>query len=355
MINKIYILTDYKGFFGNKRFSTPYRSGMDLNCLTACFKTHGFKVEYIRLCDIDFRTMDFRNQLILCTSSEDNQSRYKGYIEDICYGLTMQGAYLIPPFQYVRAHNNKVFMEIMRDVINNDKMNTIKGHYYGCVEEIHQQYHRYKGKTVLKGAEGAKSSSVFLAETPSDIIKKASDLSRSKDFFADIWDYGRSLKHKGYIRESRHRNKFITQTFIPGLKNDWKLLIFGKKIYALYRSTRKNDFRASGSGIFIFNQDEIPDIVLDYAMDIFNILDVPNVSLDIGYDGTHIYLFEFQGIYFGSYTLERSPFYFIKDIDKWSIIKTSSILEEVFAESVASYINNKYSNIMGSSTYSIDK
>ncbi len=79
-------------------------------------------------------------------------------------------------------------MEILRDVINNDFMNTIKGHYYGCIEELMKKSNLYKGKTVLKGAEGAKSSSVCLGDGPSDVVKKAHVMSQSNDLLLDIWD-----------------------------------------------------------------------------------------------------------------------------------------------------------------------
>jgi len=339
----LYILTDYKGFFGNKRFSVPYRSGMDLNLLAAGFKNRGFSIKYIPLYDIDLRTMNLKGSHILYTSSEDSHSLYKGYIEDICYGLTLQGAHLVPSFQYIRAHNNKVFMEILRDVINNNCMNTIKGHCYGCIEELENGRHRYNGQVVIKGAEGAKSSSVFLADGSSDIIKKAKSISTSNGLYETLWDFGRSLKHRCYVRESRYRRKFITQNFVPGLKNDWKILVFGEKIYTLYRSTREKDFRASGSGIFDFDKDLVTDEMLDYAMEIYKALDVPHVSLDIGYDGECFYLFEFQAIYFGSYTLERSPFFFIKNNDNWETVSEPSVLEEVYAESVARYIRKKQS------------
>lgn len=339
----LYILTDYKGFFGNKRFSVPYRSGMDLDLLASCLKDFGFTAEYIRLCDIDLRSTNFKNEYILYTSSEDSRSLYKGYIEDICYGLTLQGARIIPSFQYIRAHNNKVFMEILRDVINNDCMNTIKGRCYGCMEELMACLQGYDdGQVVIKGAHGAKSSSVFLAENTFDLVKKSCNVSASSNPFERLWDFGRSLKHKGYVRESGNRRKFITQNFVPRLKNDWKILVFGDKVYTLYRATRESDFRASGSGIFDFDKDLVTREMLDYAMEVYRALDVPHVSLDIGYDGMHFYLFEFQAIYFGSYTLERSPFFFTKNSHEWTPVHATSVLEEEYSRSVASYIRKRY-------------
>lgn len=42
-------------------------------------------------------------------------------------------------------------------------------------------------------------------------------------------------------------------------------------------------------------------------------------------------------IQFGTYTLEKSPHYYVKDI---KIIKTTSNLEKVFCDSIISYIED---------------
>ena len=83
----------------------------------------------------------------------------------------------------------------------------------------------------------------FLAEMKISVHKCIHLTSVSKDIFNELWDWGRSFKHKAYIRDSKYRKKFIVQNFIEDLSNDWKILVFGKKYYILCRETRKNDFR----------------------------------------------------------------------------------------------------------------
>ncbi len=108
-------MTDYKNRFGSRHFDKPYRSGFDQQVLAKYFSQHNINPKFINLSDVNFRKNNFTNQFILYTSSEDEGYFYKSYIEDIVLGLQLSGARVIPDFKYLRANNNKVFMEILRD------------------------------------------------------------------------------------------------------------------------------------------------------------------------------------------------------------------------------------------------
>ncbi len=337
-MNKIYILTDYKNIFSSKHNATPYRSGMDKKLLEKYFKENGYEIIFLKFADINFRKMNFEDQYIIYTSSEDIGGHYKSYIEDIIYGLYLQNAKLIPEYKYLKAHNNKVFMEILRDLTINDDLNFIHSHYFGTIEELKNNLYNITFPAVIKSATGAMSRGVYLSKNKKELIKKAKKISRSTYLFDELWDIGRAIKHKGYIKESKYRNKFIVQNFIPGLENDWKILIYGDKYYILYRGVRDNDFRASGSGKFIFKED-IPNGILDFAKLIFDILNVPNLSIDVAFDGNNFYLLEFQAIHYGTTTIVKSPFYFNKINNNWEIIKENSVLEKIYVESIVNFIN----------------
>jgi hypothetical protein len=150
-------------------------------------------------------------------------------------------------------------------------------------------------------------------------------------------ELGRSLKYKGYTRESLYRKKFIVQEFIPGLKNDWKVLIYGPKYYVLKRMNRRKDFRASGSGFFQFSKD-LPEGLLDHARLIFETLNIPNLSFDIATDGKQFYILEFQGVYFGNTTLVKSEWYFLKYNDRWIVVNEKSDLEKEYVNSIVTWI-----------------
>jgi len=340
-MKKIFILTDYKGHFGSKHNAVPYRSGMNKELLKKYFEESNFEVNFLEFSEIDFRKMNFKDKYVLYTSSEDIGYHYKDYIEDIILGLHLQGAILIPEYNYLRANSNKVFMEILRDQMNLDSIKNIKSHHFGTIEELDDRIDEFTFPVVIKSAAGAMSSGVRLAHNKKELIKIAKRLSRTKYLYDELWDYGRSIKHKGYIRESKYRKKFIVQNFIPELENDWKIVIYDKKYYILYRGIRDNDFRASGSGKFIFKE-MIPDGILDFAEEIFNYFDVPNFSIDIAFNGNNFYLLEFQAVYFGTTTIEKSSFYFMKVNDTWEIFKENSELEKVYVDSIVKFINRKF-------------
>ena len=115
-MKKILMLTDYKGNFTSKYDAVPYRSGMNKDLLKKYFEKNGYKIVIKKFSDINFREENVEGQSIIYPSSEDNHRFYKSYIEDIILGLEVKGAHLIPKHNYLRAHDNKVFMEILRDM-----------------------------------------------------------------------------------------------------------------------------------------------------------------------------------------------------------------------------------------------
>jgi len=118
-MKRIYALIDYKNRFSSKKGSIPYRSGMDNKLLRKYFKNLDYDVKFLQFSDINFRKIDFRDKIVLYTSSEDKGYHYKNYIEDIILGLKLQGANLIPKYKYLIANNNKLFMEILRELSTN--------------------------------------------------------------------------------------------------------------------------------------------------------------------------------------------------------------------------------------------
>ncbi len=76
------------------------------------------------------------------------------------------------------------------------------------------------------------------------------------------------------------------QDFIPNNNYDIRVAVIGKKAVALKRMVRENDFRASGSGNFIFCSEEIPDECVRMAFDINDRLRMQSVAFDfIKHDG----------------------------------------------------------------------
>lgn len=340
MDKTIIALEDYKGRFGSKHFDNPYRSGMDKKLLKKFFAKLGSDLLFVQFSDVDLRNGDYDDKMIIYTSSEDIGYHYKSYIEDIVYSLELSGAVLIPRFEYLRANNNKVFMEKLRDT--KYKKAKLVAHSFGILEELQSKKDHLKYPCVLKQSAGASGRGVYLIKSYGELVKRTKKISRTRNIHNELWDYGRSLKHKGYKKESLFRGKFIVQNFVPNLKNDWKIYLFGERVYAFYRPLLKGrGIRASGGGYqnYFYGQNaSVTDELLDFAKIIFDLFDVPHISIDVAFDGHFFYLLEFQALYFGTAGIPYSDGYFQKNSGNWVFTKEKLPLEKVYADSIVKYI-----------------
>ncbi len=336
--NTIYLLTDYKKSFGSKRDDFPYRSGMDKELLKKLFGQNDFNAVILTFAEINTLNIDWNNIPVLYTCTEDIGYKYKSFIDDVVLGLELKGANLLPPYKFLHATNNKVFMEILRTTIPKELSGNVNSFVFGSYEEFINKIPPTEYPAIIKEPAGAKSEGVYLAHNFSQAKKIIKKISRTRHIKFEIKDFLRSKKHNSYVRESKNRDKFVVQNFIPNLNHDYKVLIYGKKYYVLKRNNRPKDFRASGSGLFEFTED-IPFKILNYAEKVFNHFHVPNLSLDIAFHNNQCYLLEFQAVFFGSTTLVKSPFFFINENKEWQVVQGKSILEEEFVNSVVQFLN----------------
>ena len=342
-MKKIILLTDYKNRFGSKHFDNPYRSGMDKELLCKYFNEHSYEVEYKHLNVIDFINSDYKDSNILYTSSEDVGYKYKSYIEDIVLALELAGANVIPSYKFMRANNNKVFMELLRD-INFGKTN-LSAISFGSLKDLEMRKEKISFPCVFKESEGASGTGVFLIKNMNKLVSKIKKIEKNRNYKEDLKDYGRAIRHKGYIKESICRTKFIVQDFIPNLQNDWKIYIFGEKLYIFKRPILKGrGIKASGGGYdnYFYGQEaEAPKGVFDYSQNIFEKLNVPHVSIDIAYDGSKFYLLEFQALYFGTAGIPYSKGFFQKKTNEWEFVEKKIDIEKVYADSIVWFLNKK--------------
>ena len=359
MKNKIILLTDYRGFFYSSHCSNY--TTMNLKTIVSEFSHYGFQAEILPIADLDLRKQNFSKIPVLYTSSEDTNLFYKDYLEDMLWGLQLQGAWLIPDLQFFRAHHNKVFMEILRDLSDLKEMQSIKSFGYGVFEDLTRSTPSFI-PLVIKPSAGARSDGVVLAQNKNDILHYCKKISYSPNSYfslaktiihrlkADHIDLLRRLKKvienletcRSAVFNSYYRKKFIVQNYIPGVHFDYKVLIYGDKFYVLLRKNRPNDFRASGSGL-LSPPMQVPTELLEFSYKIFLSFDVPFISLDIGFDGEKFHLFEFQFLFFGNYTLESSNFYYQRSKNGWEKVLAKSCLEEKFVHSIILYLEkNNY-------------
>ncbi len=335
-MEEIFLLIDYRGQFYS---STKHRgAAVDLEKLTDYFKGCGYKLKVIPFSEVDFRTQNYKNCWVLYQSSEDPGLYYQSYVEDIILGLTIQGAKIIPNFQQFRAHHNKHFMEILRDTHFLSDIKNIKSSRYGTYEDYLKDISKFKdGVFVLKSSETSKSRGVSLLTDIQGKLSLPKAVSNTPSLKNFSYFLERLKTGNKPLRISNNRKKFILQPYIDQLKGDYRIVVYGNKFYVLYRSNRSNDFRASGSMRFNYNV-EVPEGLLDYAKKVFNSFDAPYLAMDIGVKNGEFFLFEFQFLSFGQYTLEKSKFFYHQNDGGWKKESETPVLEREISNSVKEFI-----------------
>lgn len=343
---KLFLLTDYKNRLGSKWMSSPYRSGYDHHLITKAFLEYGLIAEILPMSEVFSGKYSWAGKTVLYTSCEEKGNNYKQYIEDIIFGLEEAGARVLPRASFLRANNNKVYMEIFRDVVLSEEFSGIKSRVFGTYEEFARAVEREEVAfpTVLKPSYGAMSVGVTVAESAADALRKAKILSRTPHIKYEIRDYLRTKRQRGYLQESRFQGKFISQPLIPGLTEDYKVLVYGDQYYVLRRGIRPGDFRASGSHYQYKagRESGIPVVTLNFVEEIYQRFEVPHLSVDVVFDGTRSYLLEFQAVYFGTTTHAKfSEEYFTRKNGAWTVEKKRMNQEEIYAYAVHYFLNEK--------------
>lgn len=326
---KIYLLTSPNGSFGSAGQSWLK---LDIEKIRAELN---YPIMIRTILDIDDLTFS-KDDIIIYNSSSDHSVR--SYIKDKLFYLSYTNR-LIPSYELLMAHENKGFQEVMK---KNKGFGNLEGHYLFDLENQCLPY-----PTVLKTTQGAGSSGVFLIKDKRDLFTiKKRFLTHS--FKRKLISAQRKLKlkpseYKIYKYSKKKFNLFVEQDFIPNLKHDFKVLVFGDRYYVLKRSVKKNDFRASGSGKFDFI--EPPKEVLNFAKQISDVLDNPYLSLDIAQSEKNCHLIEFQATNFGPYTLLNAPNRYVYENNNWSKEKNDKDLESNYAYALNYFINKKLNNI----------
>ena len=334
MSETIYILLDYDGRF----YSEWDKKEFNLEKFIKCLGRQGAQVVPVRFCDIDFSSMDFKDKIILYSSAEAKY--YKDYVEDILLGIIHQGGILIPNYYLFRAHHNKAFQEVYKEIFN---FGNLKGRAYGALVEFINRLQNLNWPKVIKSSDDAGGKNVFLAKNLNSALRIAKKLSNSHDSILKRW----FLQSRAIVaaklgirnKERIYRNntkKFIAQEYVPDLRDDWKILVFADRYYALNRKVRKRDFRASGSGKFSYAH--CPPGLLDFAKDIFSKLDTPYAAFDIAFDGKEYYLLEFQAVFFGLYTVLNADSYYVKEDEVWTKKPKELSIEEEISDSILKFI-----------------
>jgi hypothetical protein len=337
-MSQIFLITDYRGQFWSSAMNARSRCSMNVDRLVERFAVLGHELVVKRAADAAACISAFRGHPVVYTSAEDRADQYRGFLEDLVLGLTIAGAVLVPRFELLRAHHNKVFAELYRQLM----MGTMEGEIRAKVYDVPQSVTEppFSLPVVVKGFSGAGSKAVRLARDPREFVRIAKSTAFCRDLLFTLAEWRRRFvwwRH-GYVPSTLYRRRFLVQEFVPGMTEDHKVLVYGQKYYVVRRLNRPGDFRASGSGRFEFAPEDTDLRMLDFARAVYEKFDVPLLSLDIGFDGRQYRLIEYQGVHFGPAALERSTCYFRHRVSGWERITEEPDLEREFATSISDYL-----------------
>jgi glutathione synthase/RimK-type ligase-like ATP-grasp enzyme len=103
----------------------------------------------------------------------------------------------------------------------------------------------------------------------------------SESFLHFVKSFGKLFIRSRYEKvRGRDRGYVFFQDFIDNINYDTRLIVIGEKAYGLIRLNRRKDFRASGSGDFVFNHNQINVKCVELAFKISESLHFNCMSYD---------------------------------------------------------------------------
>jgi glutathione synthase/RimK-type ligase-like ATP-grasp enzyme len=349
-MKRLIILTDEASEFLVSKADFKNFTSMDVKKIGDYFRNKDFEVTVCKFRELDLR-ISYQGVFFLYQTSEAPGNFYKRYIEDLVFFLEKQGAIPIPKHEFLKEHHDKIVMELMRTRFSDESLKTISSVCYGSWVDAMNYDSRFP--VVIKQVSNSGGAGVFLARNRKEYerkIRKAGSVIVALNLSDYFVNYFKNTVKKLIKLVSPEKSKYvkyntdpvstpiIVQSFVDGLYGDYKVLVFGGKYYSMYRKNRKNDFRASGSGMFFEVSLEEREGLLSFAKKLTAEIDFPIFGIDIGFDGKKYHLIEFQMIHLGTSALHRSKFWYEYHDNAWVRHDGLSNLEEEFSRSIYDFI-----------------
>lgn len=154
-------------------------------------------------------------------------------------------------------------------------------------------------------------------------VIKDINLNKERNFFEKIiLNFLYYMYHFGILKSKvntffpKERNYVIFQNYINS-KYDLRIIKMGKKIIGVKRLVRKDDFRASGSNIKVYNIKEINFEVIKIANKISKILDTECMAYDFVIEDDKFYILEMSNGFVTGNFYEDCEGYFDEEL-KWN-------------------------------------
>ena len=226
------------------------------------------------------------------------------FAKQLLYSLQMAGKKVFPDFNTVWHFDDKVGQKYLLEAVGAPLVSSYV--FYTKKDAL-----KWIGTTdfpkVFKLRGGAGSQNVILVRDKSaarKLINKAFGRGfKQYDAWGNLKERWRRYKLgktdlkdvvKGIVRfayptdfarmHQREKGYVYFQEFIPNNTFDIRVVVVGDKAFALKRMTRKDDFRASGSGNIIYRKVEIDERCVKIAFEVNEKLKAQSIAYDFVFD-----------------------------------------------------------------------
>lgn len=223
------------------------------------------------------------------------------FAKQLLFSIEASGKLVFPSTRMVWHFDDKIAQKYLFEAI---KAPLVSSHLFYSKKDALKWIEESKFPIVFKLRGGAGSENVKLLKSKRE-AKKYIDRAFGRGFsqfnaygvFKDkIKKYSRGIGSnieeitKVFIRifyptefskvRGNEKGYIYFQEFIPNNASDTRVIIVGKRAFAVKRMVRENDFRASGSGVKIYNKEEIDKRTVKMAFNIAKKLNFECVGFD---------------------------------------------------------------------------
>lgn len=279
-------------------------------------------IEYCKENDIPYKIVNAYNTDIVqqvddCTAFMWHHTqcdyRDKLFAKQLIYSLEAKGLKVFPDFNTTWHFDDKVGQKYLLEAIGAP---LVPSYVFYDKKDAIEWVNRTTFPKVFKLRGGSSSANVQLVPTKKDAIRLINRgfgkgfpqfnrrenlkerIRKYKEGKDTLWGVckgiGRLIIPTEFAKMVGPEKGYVYfQDFIPNLSCDYRLQFVYRRCWAMIRKVRKNDFRASGSHDMYFDNENIPQNILDIAYSIVDRLKLQSAAFDFLKDKSdNIYLTE---------------------------------------------------------------
>jgi glutathione synthase/RimK-type ligase-like ATP-grasp enzyme len=226
------------------------------------------------------------------------------FAKELLFSLEQSGKKVFPNFNTGWHFDDKLGQKYLLEAINAPMVETYVAY---SLKEARDLVAQLNLPIVYKLRGGAGSNNVGLIKTKTELEKhiQKSFISGFEQYnrWNDIkdnfsrWKKGKASNFdlfKSFLRifKSTEFSKLagpekgyvLLQKFIPNNDSDIRVVVIGKRAFAIKRMVRENDFRASGGGSIIYDKDLIPTACINIGFEVSEKLNAQCVAFDFVFE-----------------------------------------------------------------------